>query len=492
MNEVGACNKDDGLDGSMVIHESAPSWYLLLLFLLCILLPLEGSTGHPGKELLTHAQIGAVEQVSVLALAHAGNSSIINYVNDGDGGTALHWAVYNAHREVVSLLLSTKGRDVNLRDKFGDTALHKAVFENQDDIVSLLVNEVDININAQNSGGGTALFVAAFQGRSAALILVNCPGIDLNLPNKHGRHGRTPLKVAIDRGHRLTAAILRSHGASLRATGDAPESLAASATAGPAPSDCSARDKNISLLATVLSGSGSGNEARFARAKQSLFFFDQVRRETPLTYTDPDLPVLAQAFQQLQGRNLTTPRELKAFSNFYAFHQAILRHAHDRHSHAGSWRIFLEDDAALHPNVKSPVCALLHGLELSRNDGIVYLGLCSPRCVDPKLFSDNLGGIEYSKCSGTCAHAFGMTKFKAQSILPILSSLRRDYHNHDEAIYFDIGLFAYGKLINPIWTIGTNLRSSPPKSNIRKFAQYIADHRGIFFQDRARFETTIG
>lgn len=467
----------------------------LLLLLICLSL-LDGAIGHPGKQLITHAQNGAVEQVRDLLKAHEGNSSVINYVNDHDGGTALHWAVFNAHKEVVSLLLSAKGRDVNLRDKFGDTALHKGVFENQNEIVSLLVNEGDINLNAQNSGGGTALFVAAFHGKSnGALILVNCPGIDLNLPSKHGRHGRTPLKVAIDRGHRLTAAILRYHGASLRGSGDTPESLTPSSqrtATRPAASDCSAMDRNISLQATVLSGSGSGDEARFARARQSLFFFDQVRREMPLNYTDPDLPVLVQAFSQFQGRNLTSPRELKAFSNFLAFHQAIFRHAHDRHSTAGSWRIFLEDDVALHPNVASPACSLLRGLELARNDGIVYLGLCAPRCFDATLFYEKHNAIEYGKCSGTCAHAFGLTRWKAQSILPILANLRRDYHAHDEQIYFDIGLFSYGSRISPVWTIGTNLRSSPPKSNIRKFARYLADHRGMLFQDRARFETTIG
>ncbi len=44
---------------------------------------------------------------------------------DKDGGTPLHWAAKNGHKDVAELLIA-KGADMNARNKDGGTPLHWA------------------------------------------------------------------------------------------------------------------------------------------------------------------------------------------------------------------------------------------------------------------------------------------------------------------------------------------------------------------------------
>ena len=63
------------------------------------------------------------------------------YVNgrDGQGNTALHWAVYSNQVSSVALLLAL-GADPHLRDLNGNTALHVAVMANHPKIVKELLS----------------------------------------------------------------------------------------------------------------------------------------------------------------------------------------------------------------------------------------------------------------------------------------------------------------------------------------------------------------
>ena len=246
------------------------------------------------------------------------------------------------------------------------------------------------------------------------------------------------------------------------------------------------------LKATIL----SADQQRFDATRTVLSPLFEVKREVPLSINDPALFRLISIFKTLRGRNFTasTPdRERKAFSNFLAFHEAIWSHAWDKRTKSDGWRFFFEDDVALHPNVTSPLCNIMHGIEIARSDGILYLGLCAPRCILWDIFRSENKGLDYQKCSGTCAHAFGLTKWKAQSILELMQVLRQEYHKFDEQVYFDIGLFSYGKRVNPVWTVGANLSHAPPR-NLRnkKFVHYKANHIGMFFQNREQFPSTIG
>ena len=56
---------------------------------------------------------------------------------DEDGDTALMWAVFKGHKDVVKVLLEA-GADVNASNKNGDTALMWAVFKGHKDVVKVL------------------------------------------------------------------------------------------------------------------------------------------------------------------------------------------------------------------------------------------------------------------------------------------------------------------------------------------------------------------
>ena len=241
--------------------------------------------------------------------------------------------------------------------------------------------------------------------------------------------------------------------------------------------------------ATVL----SADELRFESAEKELRQLFNTRRQIPLNITDPSLFRGLDGFRHLRGRNITTKREARAFSNFLAFHFAINFHASDKNVKSDSWRFFFEDDISLHPNATFPMCNLLHGMLLAKNDGILYLGMCSPICILQDVFSSTNKSVAFQKCSGTCAHAFGLTKWKAQTLLDLLQTLRFEHHTYDEQTYFDIGLFSYSKRVHPVWVIGSNLTTIQHRTvRNKKFLRYKPNHIGIFYQNREVFPTTIG
>ena len=67
------------------------------------------------------------------------NKDTKNYINakNNDGETALMWASYNGHLEVVKLLV-TLGADVNAKDKNGNTALMWAIYNGHSEVVAYL------------------------------------------------------------------------------------------------------------------------------------------------------------------------------------------------------------------------------------------------------------------------------------------------------------------------------------------------------------------
>ena len=62
--------------------------------------------------------------------------TILNYTLE-DGSSAIHWATYEGHNEIIDYLIS-KGIDVNAETNEGETAIHLAAFEGYNQTIELL------------------------------------------------------------------------------------------------------------------------------------------------------------------------------------------------------------------------------------------------------------------------------------------------------------------------------------------------------------------
>ena len=102
---------------------------------------LETCTGHTPMMLAAwYAGDGKYETIKTL-LEHGAK---VNHKEDGDGGTALHYAAMYSGKEVINLLISY-GADVNARDEHQSTPLHQAAMLNNIEAAKALVeNGADI------------------------------------------------------------------------------------------------------------------------------------------------------------------------------------------------------------------------------------------------------------------------------------------------------------------------------------------------------------
>jgi hypothetical protein len=88
---------------------------------------------------------------------------------DGDGRTALMWAAYGGHTEVVKLLLD-KGAHVNVQDNDGCTALMWPAYKGYTEITRLLLDKADPNL--QDDFGMIALDWAMSSGHAGMANLL--------------------------------------------------------------------------------------------------------------------------------------------------------------------------------------------------------------------------------------------------------------------------------------------------------------------------------
>ena len=113
--------------------------------------------------------------------------------------TALHWAAYNGHLDVVEYLASRGDVDVNARDNRGWTPLHHATDYGHLEVVKYLSSRGDVN--ARDNRGGTPLHWAARYGYASsdflevAKYLLSREDVDANVRDNDGR---TPLHWAVD------------------------------------------------------------------------------------------------------------------------------------------------------------------------------------------------------------------------------------------------------------------------------------------------------
>lgn len=79
-----------------------------------------------------------------------------------DDWRAIHFASYNGHDDIVSLLIKS-GADVNALAKFNRNALHIASIRGSLEVAKILI-ENKININAHDNDGNTPLHFACQNG----------------------------------------------------------------------------------------------------------------------------------------------------------------------------------------------------------------------------------------------------------------------------------------------------------------------------------------
>ena len=134
-------------------------------------------------------------------------------VTQGDGATALHWAVHRDDARAIRLLLAS-GANVNAANALGVTPLWLAAVNGSASIVgSLLEAGADPNVSLR--GGETPLMTAARSGSRETVEQLVAWGGDVNAA-EHER-GQTALMWAIAQRHADVADLLLAAGADLNA-----------------------------------------------------------------------------------------------------------------------------------------------------------------------------------------------------------------------------------------------------------------------------------
>lgn len=144
------------------------------------------------RELRLAARRGDYAQCELLLLSQRTNIK----AKDVNGMSALHFAVYNEHLDVASLLLE-RGASANQTDNFGQTALHGAIVLHSPVLVTLLLDH------------GCGLGQMDIEGRTAMHKAVTCNGeLDIAIllllrgASIHARDlfGKSPADLAVELG----------------------------------------------------------------------------------------------------------------------------------------------------------------------------------------------------------------------------------------------------------------------------------------------------
>ena len=140
----------------------------------------------------------------------------LDYVNapQGDGSTALHWAVRHDDVDTTTLLLNA-GASVHVRNVAGATPMLLAAMNGDAVIIEELVAAGADPNDSLTVHGDTALMMAARTGKNAAVGTLLDHGADIDAVETWG--GTTALTWAVDEGHLETARLLVERGADLDA-----------------------------------------------------------------------------------------------------------------------------------------------------------------------------------------------------------------------------------------------------------------------------------
>jgi len=122
------------------------------------------------KEIYEAASLGNVQDVK----RHLKNGTDVKAKQELGGFTALHWAAYGGHTDVVELLIAN-GADVNAKNDSGFTPLHWAATWDNKAAAELLISK-GADVNAKDIDGKTPLNRAEEQGKSEMVELLKKHG----------------------------------------------------------------------------------------------------------------------------------------------------------------------------------------------------------------------------------------------------------------------------------------------------------------------------
>jgi len=168
--------------------------------------PTEPNSPNYENEFIAACKKGEVDKINNLIRRGVD----VNCRDEDSQATALMWACYQGHLNVVSKLLSLNNKesnsDANLdtktktvrvnvedRDKDGYTALHWAVIHKQPEVVKILIVQGNADINAKNKDLDTPLHKASQYGLSDIVKILITSNALMNLKNKTNK---TPLDKA--------------------------------------------------------------------------------------------------------------------------------------------------------------------------------------------------------------------------------------------------------------------------------------------------------
>lgn len=132
---------------------------------------------------------------------------------EGDGATALHWAVYRDSADLVKLLLDA-GASAKTANDLGVTPLHLAAANGNTAIIKLLLDR-KADANAAQASGVTPLMEATRAGSVDAVRLLLANGAQVNA--RESARGQTALMWAVSRLHPEIVKVLIENHADMQA-----------------------------------------------------------------------------------------------------------------------------------------------------------------------------------------------------------------------------------------------------------------------------------
>ncbi len=149
---------------------------------------------------------------SELARALLSDHAEVN-ATQGDGTTALDWAVHRGDSDLVDRLVRS-GANVNASTDLGVTPLYLACMNADGAMVEKLLH-AGANANSALTTGESALMTCARTGNPKAVLALVSHGADVNVTEK--MHHQTALMWAISEQHPDAARILIEHAADIHA-----------------------------------------------------------------------------------------------------------------------------------------------------------------------------------------------------------------------------------------------------------------------------------